>query len=63
MLMMILPMPTASATALPDMPEKMSEDTTFTCPSPPRNQPTMALAKSTRRSEMPPARMMFPAKT
>ena len=36
--MMILPMPTASATAEPDMPEKISDETTFTCPSPPLKQ-------------------------
>lgn len=59
--MMILPMPAASATAEPDMPEKISEATMLTCPSPPRNRPTAATQNCNSRSEMVPAFMMLAA--
>ena len=39
------PMPAASAIAVPDMPEKITEPTMFTCARPPRIQPTSDSAK------------------
>jgi hypothetical protein len=45
-LISIVPSPPASATAVPDMPAKITEPTTLTWPSPPRSQPTAAVAKS-----------------
>jgi hypothetical protein len=48
--MMIRPMPTASAIAEPDMPAKMTLETTFTCPSPPRRRPTRTRQKRSSRS-------------
>ena len=59
---MIRPMPTASAMADPDMPEKISEDTTFTCPSPPRNLPTSARQKSSSLSDSEPTFIRSAAK-
>ena len=43
MSMVSLPTPTTSAIAEPDMPEKISDDTTLTWPRPPRKRPTSAL--------------------
>ena len=60
--MMMRPIPAASATAEPDMPEKISEATTLTCPRPPRKRPTSATQKLRSRSLMVPAFMM-PAAT
>ena len=61
MSMMILPMPAASATAEPDMPEKISEAMTLTWPSPPLKRPTVATQKPSSRSVMVPAFMMLAA--
>jgi hypothetical protein len=44
-LISIVPRPPASATAVPDMPAKITEPATLTWPSPPRIQPTSATAK------------------
>ncbi|MNL62678.1 hypothetical protein D3C87_1867210 [compost metagenome] len=60
--MMMRPMPTASAIAEPDMPEKMRLENTFTCPSPPRKRPTTACEKRSRRSAREPAFMMSAAR-
>ncbi len=54
-------MPAASATADPDMPEKMSEAMTLTWPSPPLNRPTVATQKLRSRSVIEPAFMMLAA--
>ena len=43
------------------MPEKISEATTLTWPSPPRNRPTAATQNRSSRSEIVPAFMMFAA--
>ena len=59
--MMILPIPAASATAEPDIPEKISEAMTLTWPSPPRKRPTMAIQKFSNRSEIVPAFMILAA--
>ncbi len=48
--MMTLPMPAASATAEPDMPEKIIEAMMLTWPSPPRSRPTSATQKVSSRS-------------
>ena len=52
-----------SATVEPEMPEKMYSAATTAMPSPPRNQPTSATARSTRRRAMPPVSMSAPART
>ena len=59
--MEILPVPAASATAEPDMPEKMMLTTMFTWPRPPRNRPTSATQKSFSRVVMEPEFMTFAA--
>jgi len=59
--MMILPIPAASATAEPDMPEKITLATTLTWPSPPRNRPTTAAQKPSSRSLIVPAFMIAAA--
>ena len=53
----ILPVPTASAMAEPDMPAKMMLWTTLTCARPPRKRPTIALQNCSRRSVMLPVFM------
>ena len=58
----IWPMPIASATAEPDMPEKMIEAAMLTWPSPPRQWPTRRCEKSKMRSVMPPVFMIRPAR-
>ena len=58
----IMPRPAASATAAPDMPEKMTEETMLTWPRPPGQWPTMALAKLKIRSVIPPVFMRLPAR-
>ena len=45
-LISIVPMPAASASAVPDMPEKMTEPMMFTWARPPRIQPTSASANA-----------------
>jgi hypothetical protein len=42
----MVPMPAASAMAVPDMPEKITEPMMLTCARPPRIQPTSATAKA-----------------
>ena len=42
----MVPMPAASASAVPDMPEKITEPMMFTCASPPFIQPTRLTAKA-----------------
>ena len=44
------------------MPEKNSDASTFTWPSPPRTWPTQAFANRKMRSVMPPVFMRFPAR-
>ncbi len=61
MSMMTLPMPAASATAEPDMPEKIRLETTLTWPRPPLKRPTRATQNSSRRALMLPAFMMLAA--
>ena len=51
-----------SAAVDPEMPENRISATTATIPRPPRTRPTMALARSTIRSEMPPDSMSAPAR-
>ena len=58
----MLPRPTASAVAEPDIPAKMMEATTQTWPSPPVMWPTQVRAKSKRRLVIPPVFMMLPAR-
>lgn len=43
------------------MPAKITLAMMFTCPSPPRSQPTVDLAKSKMREVMFPVFMIFPA--
>ena len=50
-----------SAAVEPEMPEKRISATTATIARPPRTRPTMAIARSTMRSEMPPDSMRAPA--
>ena len=49
-----------SATALPEMPPKNMESSTFTYARPPRKRPTTRFARPTIFSEMPPAPMNSP---
>src|SRR6056297_326788 len=56
------PSPPASATAAPDMPAKITEAPTLTCPRPPRIQPTSASAKLKIRSVMPALFIRLPAR-
>ena len=44
------------------MPEKSTSATTTTIASPPRTRPTIAIARSTMRSEMPPDSISAPAR-
>ena len=57
------PRPPASARALPDMPEKIREASTFTCARPPFLCPIMDAAKSKIRVVTPPPFMRLPART
>ncbi len=57
-----LPTPTTSAMAEPDMPEKISDDTTFTWPMPPRKRPTSALHQASSRSLSEPMFMISAAR-
>ena len=57
----MVPSPPASATAVPDMPAKITDPATLTWPSPPCSQPTQALAKSKMRSVMPAVFIKLPA--
>jgi hypothetical protein len=50
-----------SAAVDPEMPEKRISATTATIASPPRTRPTIAIARSTMRSEIPPDSMSAPA--
>ena len=54
--------PTAatSAVADPEMPENRISVTTTTCPRPPRIRPTITMARSTMRWEMPEVSMSAP---
>ena len=58
---MIFPIPAASATAEPDIPEKISEATTLTCPKPPLKRPTTAMQNFSKRSVIVPPFIMFAA--
>ncbi len=60
---MSLPAPAASASADPDMLEKMMACATFTRASPPRKRPTSALQNRTSLSMMLPAFMNSAART
>ena len=51
-----------SAAVDPEMPEKRTSATTTTIASPPRTRPTIAIARSTMRSEMPPDSISAPAR-
>ena len=51
-----------SAAVEPEMPEKRISATTTTIASPPRTFPTMAIARSTMRSEIPPDSISAPAR-
>ena len=50
-----------SAVVDPEIPEKRISATTATMASPPRTRPTRTMAKSTVRSEIPPASINVPA--
>ena len=54
-------MPTASATAEPDMPANIKLEMTLTCPIPPRNRPTKALQKAINLSLIAPSDIKFAA--
>ena len=58
----IIPGPAASATALPDIDEKITLTRMLTCARPPRARPTTASAARQRRSEMVPAFIMLAAR-
>ena len=51
-----------SAAVEPEMPEKRISGTTTTIARPPRTFPTMAIARSTMRSEIPPDSIRAPAR-
>ena len=51
-----------SAAVEPEMPEKRISATTTTIASPPRTFPTIAIARSTMRSEIPPDSISAPAR-
>ena len=57
------PMEAASATAVPVMPPKSIEAAMLVSPSPPRIQPTSALAKRMMRPVIPPRFIRLPAST
>jgi len=59
--MRIEPSAEASAVALPEMPAKKPADSTVTDDMPPLRCPTMARAKPTMRSVMPPTFISMPA--
>ncbi|MCY1559000.1 hypothetical protein D9M68_959900 [compost metagenome] len=59
--MVTLPTPAASATADPDMPEKIRLTRMSTCASPPRKRPTTALQKSSSLSLIEPSFIMLAA--
>ena len=61
MLIETLPTPAASATAEPDMPEKIRLTRISTWAMPPLKRPTMALQNSSSRSLMAPTFMMLAA--
>jgi hypothetical protein len=56
------PIPAASAVLDPEMPAKNMPTTTLTWARPPRRCPTMAMARLTSRSEIPPAFIRLPAR-
>jgi hypothetical protein len=56
----MVPRPPASATAEPDMPEKIMLATILACPNPPWTWPTNPLAKENILSVIPPAFIKFP---
>ena len=56
------PIAATSAVVEPEMPENRISATTVTCASPPRRCPTMAMARSTRRREIPPVSIKAPAR-
>ena len=56
------PMEAASATAVPVIPPNSIEAAILVSPSPPRIQPTMAVAKRTMRSVIPPRFIRLPAR-
>ena len=58
----IMPSPAASATAAPDMPEKIMLAMTLTWPRPPQMCPTRARAKRNIRSVIPPVFIRLPAR-
>lgn len=60
--MMIGPVAATSATAEPEISAKNIEETTFTCASAPRIEPTSAVQKSIRRREIEDEFMTAPAK-
>ena len=55
------PIPPVSASALPDMPAKITLQNTLTWPRPPGISPTRVLQKSKMRVATPPAFMIVPA--
>ena len=55
------PSPAQSATAAPDTPAKIIEESTFTCARPALKCPTSALAKLKMRSVIPTAFIRLPA--
>ena len=57
----IAPIPPVSASALPDMPAKITLQKTLTWPRPPGMWPTSMLQKSKIRVATPPAFMIVPA--
>ena len=57
-----MPIAEASATAEPEMPANIMEESTFTCARPPRICPTKDCAKRTMTAVMPPAFMSSPAR-
>ena len=56
------PVAATSATAVPDTPPNSIESATLAMASPPRIQPTIALANRMMRSVMPPKFIRFPAR-
>ena len=61
-LISMAPTEAMSATDEPDTPEKITEEMTFTWPSPPGSQPTIASAKSKMRSATLPRSMTAPTR-
>ena len=56
------PRPPTSASAAPDMPEKIRLEKMFTCASPPGSRPTSVSAKRKMRSVMPAEFIRLPTK-